>query len=122
MDDAMNFKKGKPAENKRAVLHQQIDHLVQFMSKLKPWEMSPVDSLVKSGFAFVLANHDMLFAFLPEGGEVELDLSALKGSPRAKWFNPLTGEFGKKFKPAAGPVAKLTAPDAGDWVLLIRSK
>lgn len=122
MDDAMNFKKDKPTENKRAVLHKQIDHMVRFMGGLKPWEMSPDDSLVKSGFAFALANNRVLFAFLPEGGEVGLDLSALNGNPKAKWYNPLTGEYSKQFKPAVKPDAKFSAPDANDWVLLIKSK
>jgi len=118
MDDSMEFRKIK-TEDKRARLHKQIDYMARFMREIEPWEMTPDDSLVKSGKAFAMANSRMLFAYLPSGGSVTLDLSAIKGSVRARWYNPLDGEFGSEFEETADADVKLSAPDRSDWALLV---
>jgi len=58
--------------------HKQIDYLAKFLKNIKPWEMIPNDSLVKSGICFAMSNNKMLFAYLPVGGETNLDLSDIK--------------------------------------------
>lgn len=123
MDDAMQFRTDTAdTENKRAVLHHQIDYLIKFMGKRKPWKMAPNESIVKSGFSFIMANNNELFAYLPSGGEVILDLSAMQGKILAKWYNPLSGKFGKKFSIKDEPATTFIAPDTNDWVLLLKSK
>jgi len=122
MDDAMEFTIDSIIEDKRAVLHKQIDYIAKFMKNLKPWEMTPDDSLVKSGLSFAMANNKVLFAYLPGGGEVSLDLSAMKGKIMAKWYNPLSGEFGLEFQVAGKPETVFRAPDKNDWTLLVKSK
>ena len=123
MDDAMQFRTDTAAvENKRAVLHKQIDYLAKFMKKRKPWTMTPDDSIVKSGFSFVMANNHELFAYLPSGGEIILDLSTMQGKISAEWYNPLSGKFGKKFSIKGEPKTTFIAPDTNDWVLLLKSK
>lgn len=123
MDDAMQFRTDTAdIENKRAVLHKQIDYLAKFMKKRTPWEMTPDDSLVKSGLSFAMANDRELFAYLPAGGEISLDLSAMKGKMVAKWYNPLNGKFSKDFRIMGKPETVFLAPDANDWVLLIKVK
>ncbi|MEI7423989.1 MAG: DUF6298 domain-containing protein [Prolixibacteraceae bacterium] len=122
MDDALEFRINNIYKDTRAALHKQIDYIAKFMKLLKPWEMTPDDSLVKSGFSFAMANNKMLFAYLPGGGEVNLDLSAMKGKITAKWYNPLTGEFGLEFQVAGKPETIFRAPDKNDWTLLVKSK
>ena len=122
MDDAMEFRKDSIIKDKRAALHKQIDYIAKFMKLLKPWEMTPDDSLVKSGLSFAVANDKILFAYLPDGGEVKLDLTAMKGKPQARWYNPLTGEFGPEFSVDRKPETQFIAPNNNDWALLVKSK
>ncbi len=122
MDDAMLFRTDTVIKDKRAALHKQIDYIAGFMKKLKPWDMTPDDSPVKSGLSFAMASKNELFAYLPAGGEVVLDLSAMEGRTSARWYNPLNGKYGKKFRLTATQPTTLQAPDENDWVLLIKSK
>ncbi len=122
MDDAMLFRTDTVIKDKRAALHKQIDYMAAFMKERRPWELTPNDLIVKSGLSFVMANNKELFAYLPSGGKVILDLSALQSKISAKWYNPLTGKFSKKFKIKGEPETVLTAPDTNDWVLLVKSK
>jgi hypothetical protein len=117
----MEFTIDSIIEDKRAALHRQIDYIAKFMRNLKPWEMTPDDSLVKSGLSFAMANNKVLFAYLPGGGEVSLDLSAMKGKIMAKWYSPLSGEFGLEFQAAGKPETIFRAPDKNDWTLLVKS-
>jgi hypothetical protein len=120
MDDSLNFR-AKPIEDKRANLHKQIDYLARFVKNLKPWEMVPDDSLVKSGSAYVLANKNMMFAYLPAGGSAEIDLSTMNGNTQAQWYNPQSGEFMPESIISGGAIVKVTAPSNKDWALLIKS-
>ncbi len=121
MDDSMEFR-AEQTPDKRATLHKQFDYIARFMKQIKPWEMPPDDALVKSGLAFAMANTKVLFAYLPKGGEATLNLTAMKGSLTARWYSPLTGQFGRPFKVAAAQDARFTAPDSSDWALLVRGR
>jgi len=118
MDDSMEFRTVAAAD-KRARLHKQIDYIARFVKGIMPWEMTPDDGLVKSGLAFAMGNPRVLFAYLPTGGNVTLDLSAMKGTLNARWYNPLNGEFGSAFRVASDADVKLSAPDRNDWALLV---
>ncbi len=57
-------------------------------------------------------------AYLPQGGEVTLDLAP--GNYRGRWFNPRTGIFVEGGCAAVGGRWRSpAAPDAEDWVLLL---
>ena len=118
MDDSMEFRTVAAAD-KRARLHKQIDYIARFVKGIMPWEMTPDDGLVKSGLAFAMGNPRVLFAYLPTGGNVTMDLSAMKGTLNARWYNPLNGEFGSAFRVASDADVKLSAPDRNDWALLV---
>lgn len=64
--------------------------------------MQPYDELVKAGNAFAMASPSELVAYLPDGGNVALDLSGLSGSLTARWFNPCDGKFEDTFKVEGG--------------------
>jgi hypothetical protein len=119
MDDSLEFR-AKPVPDKRAALHRQLGHLAVFMKPLKPWQMQPDDTLVKSGFAFAMASTNDLVAYLPSGGSAALDLGRLNGKLTARWFNPRDGEFAEQFQAAGGQPREFQAPDTGDWVLLLK--
>ena len=119
MDECLPFRT-KPEEDKRAVIHKQIDYMAAFVKKIKPWEMSPDDSLVKSGTAFALASSKELAAYFPNGGSATLDLAKLNGALKARWYNPLDGKFGEAFKVQGGDQVDFKAPSEGDWALLVK--
>ena len=119
MDECLPFR-AKPEEDKRAIIHKQIDHMAAFMKKIKPWEMSPDDSLVKSGTAFALASNKELAAYFPSGGSATLDLAKLNGALKARWYNPLDGKFGEAFKVQGGGQVEFKSPGEGDWALFVK--
>jgi len=45
--------------------------------------------------AAATASGDLLVAYVPpaHSGSITIDLAALSGSARARWFNPTTGEY-----------------------------
>ena len=120
MDDAMDFFIDTVIADPRAALHKQIDHLAKFIGKFSPWEMAPADNIVKEGLAFVLAGPEDMFVYLPQGGDIKLDLAGMKGNLVYEWFNPITGLSGKRFLADGGSVINFTAPDKNDWALIIR--
>jgi hypothetical protein len=121
MDDSLEFR-ANPVLDKRERLHRQIGYLAAFVKRLKPWEMQPDDTLVKSGFAFVMASASELVAYLPTGGSVTLDLGCLKGRLAARWFNPREGQFGDEFNLEVSQFCELKTPDAGEWTLLLSQR
>lgn len=123
MDDAMEFRRDTVIKDHRAQLHKQIDYIAKFMKNLKPWEMEPDNVLIKSGLSFALANNKKLFAYLPEGGEITIDLSAMKKRRvSGKWYDPLKGKFGLAFSIEAKAETVMSAPNKNDWVLIIKTK
>jgi len=121
MDDAMEFYIDTIVSDKRSSLHGQIDKIAGFIKVIKPWEMMPTDSLVSEGRAYVMANGKGLFAYIPEGGEIAIDLSGLKKNIVYKWYNPLTGSYSKGYRISNDNTARFSTPDNHDWALLISS-
>ncbi|MHB1456738.1 MAG: putative collagen-binding domain-containing protein [Armatimonadota bacterium] len=119
MDDSMEFRT-KPVPDKGAVLHKQIDHLAKFVRNIKPWDMKPDDSMVRSGSAYVLAGNRIVFAYLPSGGKAEIDLPNAGSKISAKWFDPRTGNFMPRIEITGKGITLFTAPDGNDWALLIK--
>jgi hypothetical protein len=120
MDDALEYRLGKPYRDPRAALHKQIDFAAAFMKRLKPWEMAPDDALVRSGTAYAMVSSAQLAAYLPRGGRVLLDLSRIGGSLQAQWYNPRRGSFADSFGVDGGQPREFMAPDENDWGLLLQ--
>jgi hypothetical protein len=122
MDDALEYRLGKPYYDPRAALHKQIDFAAAFMKRITPWEMMPDDALVRSGYAFALASTNQLAAYLPHGGVVTLDLTRLTGALQGSWFNPRDGGYSESFSVEGGRTHEFKAPDENDWGLLLRHR
>jgi hypothetical protein len=92
-----------------------------FMESLPFWEMMPANDVVQSGKAFCLAKRGEAYAlYLPEGGEVVVDLPAAQDFA-VSWWNPDQGRAGKfthESRVHGGP-QKLVAPASGDWAARI---
>jgi hypothetical protein len=93
-------------------------HMVDFFTSFEWWKTEPHDELVNEG-SYCLAQPGATYAaYLPQGGKLTIRLQ--KGTYRAAWFDPLTGQ--KTALPlAVGPVwTSPSAPTNHDWALLLR--
>jgi len=111
---------GDEEGSKRADLRRQLGHLASVTRLVRFWEMAPGDDMVRGGRAFVLASADEVVAYLPDGGEVGLDVARLAGERNARWLDPRSGEWSDAGQVEGGAVHTFTAPDGSDWVLLLR--
>ena len=92
-----------------------------FMESLPFWEMEPANDVVQSGKAFCLAKRGEVYAlYLPEGGEIEVDLPAGQRF-MVSWWNPNQGRSGKFTQESRVPGGRqtLAAPAGGDWAVRI---
>ncbi len=78
----------------------------------------PHGELASSGYCLAQPGVEYL-VYLPEGGEVTVDLSGGEGSFVAEWFNPGAGEPAGTLTVPGGDQQALTAPFAGDAVLYL---
>ena len=60
-----------------------------------------------------------MVVYLPDGGEVEVDLSGAAGELEADWFDPSSGAVADKFSVEGGGKVILTAPFGGHAVLYL---
>jgi hypothetical protein len=57
--------------------------------------------------------------YFPDGGSVQLDLSAAAGSFELRWMNLLNSEWGESESLQGGGEGVLTAPGAGHWAAIL---
>ena len=82
--------------------------------------MTPCNDLASTQYC--LANPGQEYVvYLPNGGEVTVDLSAAPGALAVEWFNPHTGVVRKGGTAQGGTKRTFQAPEKGDWVLYIRA-
>lgn len=78
----------------------------------------PRDDLASTQYCLAQPGVDYL-VYLPEGGEVEVDLSAAAGDFAVEWLNPETGDTSPGAAVSGGRQCAFTAPFAGDAILFI---
>ena len=103
----------------------------EFMADHLPfWEMEPADELLSAedqsyGGGQVLAKPGKVYAiYLPVGGQgATLDLSAVEGVFRGRWFDPRTGEFVGSSSVVKGEAKRQLGPPPAqqgeDWVYFL---
>lgn len=105
----------------------QMRHLVRLFTSLRWTALRPTANWLRrqpfpddpARFVSVCATpeEDEALAYLPVGGEIELDPRRLeKIGGRARWFDPRSGEFSPA---SAQPGGRFAAPDGQDWVLVL---
>ncbi|HEX2223292.1 MAG TPA: DUF5060 domain-containing protein [Thermoanaerobaculia bacterium] len=98
-----------------------LNHLATFAARVDFERMEPLDSLIRSGSAWCLAEKGRAYVvYIHTGTTVGLDLTGITGTFVAEWYDPRTGAV--RVAPAAtgGGVRTFTAPTADDWVLYLR--
>jgi hypothetical protein len=84
-------------------------------------EMLPHGELASSEFCLAHPGQEYL-AYLPEGGEVTVDLSAATGQLAVEWLHPIQGTTTAGGTVDGGAKRALKAPFDGDAVLYLRKK
>ena len=99
-----------------------LDRLHRFFTALKWWLLEPRDELVKAdgGYAYCLANPGKTYVIYVVGSN-GAELRLADGKYSFSRYDPRTGRSTELAAPAAAP-ARLTAPDAQDWVFLVKAK
>ncbi len=112
-----HFYMGEPGPGKAAL---QLKHLRTFFESLPFHEMIPQDHLINRGFCFAKPNEHYVF-YLPQGGTTDVNVGEV-GTLQlaARWFDPKTGSWQEGPSLLAGKNT-VSAPDASDWVLYVRS-
>ena len=83
-------------------------------------EMAPMNGRVLSGSAYAAGRpEDLLVAYLPVGGSIQLDLRPASGLLHVTWFDPGTGNTSALFSISGGTLQTFTSPFPGDSVLTI---
>jgi hypothetical protein len=80
--------------------------------------MEPRADLASSEYCLAHPESDYL-VYLPDGGDVEVDLTAAQGPVAIEWMHPIDGNISPGETIMGGAQRALTAPFAGDAVLYI---
>ncbi|HEU0021249.1 MAG TPA: Ig-like domain-containing protein, partial [Dehalococcoidia bacterium] len=84
-------------------------------------QMRPSNSLLTGGKGYVFAQAgEAYLVYLPDGGNINLNLSASSNGYSAQWFNPRDGSTRTIGSVAGGGVRSFSAPDGSDWALVLR--
>ena len=83
-----------------------------------PGEATPRPELASTGYCLANPGSEYL-VYLPEGGEVKVDLSAAKGKLAVEWMHPITGQITPADPVEGGAKREFAAPFAGDAVLYL---
>lgn len=90
---------------------------------IKLWDVEPSNRLLKNrseNEAYLAAQPGTAYAlYFTDGGSVDIDLSAGKGTFQVHWIDVSTGEWGGKRALESGTAVTVAAPGAGGWVAAI---
>lgn len=91
-----------------------------FIESLPFYRMQPVNGLIAGGDGYLFARPGLVYAaYLPAGGQIAIDLSTTGSIFDVEWFNPRSGGTQAAGETSGGATRSFTAPDNGDWVLLL---
>ena len=100
-------------------LRSYIKHLSEFMDTIGWTDMEPADRLTSRGYCLARPGREYV-VYLPEHGDMTLDLSKARGAFRSTWFNPRTGALLDGPTVQADGKLEFTAPFDEDSVLLLK--
>jgi hypothetical protein len=93
----------------------------EFMEQLPFWQMEPMNNLLDAGQGYVFAKSGEVYSvYLPDGGQIDLDLSGTTATFDGDWFNPRDGSYQAIGSITGGSILTFTAPNTEDWVLLLK--
>lgn len=100
-----------------------MGYTLTYTNRMNMVAMTPQPDLCSTGYCLAKASSPgaEYLVYLPEGGAINVDLSAASGQLLTEWFNPADGTVAGTGKVIGGAILSLTAPFSGDAVLYIYS-
>jgi hypothetical protein len=95
-----------------------MGHTRSYANKMNLAAMTPQEALASTKYCLANPGKEYL-VYVPEGGEVTVDLSAAKGTLAVEWFNPSTAVATNDGPLEGGAKRTLKSPFEGDAVLYI---
>lgn len=111
---------GKRFDPKWEPVRKNMGYALRLANRVNLAAMTPQNKLASTGYclAHAAAGGEYL-VYLPEGGEVTVDLSATPGKLDIAWLNPGSGASKPAGAIQGGKRVNLSAPFRGDAVLLV---
>jgi hypothetical protein len=81
--------------------------------------MTPHGEFASTRYCLAQPGHEYL-VYLPQGGEVTVDVTAVSGEIEIEWVNPNTGEISPGKSASGGAPRAFNAPFTGHAVLYLR--
>jgi hypothetical protein len=110
---------GERFDPKFELLRRNLGYALRYARKVNLAAMTPQSELASTGFCLADPGNEYL-VYLPEGGEVTVDLSAVSGSVAVEWFNPRSGDATPGRTTSGGGKRSFKPPFDGDAVLYLR--
>ena len=120
MDPYDNQVLGKAPTESWDPVRASMGHTRRLAEQLDLASMTPRKDLVSTGYCLA-APTGPLVAYLPDGGQIEVDLSGITGQLTVTWLSPLSGETHADKPINADGKASLQSPLTGPAVLCLRS-
>ncbi len=99
-------------------IRKNMGYTLNYANRMNLAAMTPRNDLASTKYCLANPGAEYLI-YLPDGGQVTVDLSEASGTLDVEWFNPDTGEAVSAEKIAGGSKQEFTAPFDGDAVLYI---
>jgi len=113
----------KPATNRTSweATRHSIGMTVEYAKKMDLAHMHPRGDLASTRYCLANPGKEYL-VYLPDGGEVTVELSAASGRGMVEWFNPRTGIATSGGAVPGGTKRSFQAPFDGDAVLYLQAQ
>jgi hypothetical protein len=106
---------------KWAPIRENLGYTLSYANRMDLASMTPRDDLASTSFCLANPGTEYL-VYLPDGGEVTVDLSDASAMLDVEWFNPNTGETTSAEAAVGGESREFKAPFSGDAVLYITAR
>ena len=99
---------------------KDLGYTLRYADRMDLIEMVPRADLASSGYCLANPGCEYL-VYLPDGGEVEVDLSDVTGQVGIEWFSPPNGETREGKPVTAGSKVNLESPFSSEAVVYLRA-
>jgi hypothetical protein len=112
---------GAPEAPRWEPIRRAMGYARQLAERVDIAALQPRDALASSRYC--LANPGKKYlVYLPDGGEVSVDLSAAVGALHVEWVDPRSGKSRPGEATEGGAKRSIRAPDTKDWVLRVTAE
>jgi hypothetical protein len=118
-----SFPNYDPNNNNDVSIRKNLGYALTYANRMNLRAMIPHGELASSGYALAnpAAKGAEYLVYLPNGGNVTVDLSGTSGTLNVEWFNPSYGTTTDGGVTSGGDQRSFTTPFSGDSVLYIYS-